>query len=267
MRTKGASGTSTRTLFQASPWATGSLVYSPSFRPAPAWVRERPIRKSTGGRDRACRALNVAVAGVGILLTLPFMLVIAALIKLTSRGPVFYTQPRVGIDQRAGMDRRTNGRSGQEGRRSRDVGGRLFTIYKFRTMRTGRPEDQQQVWAREGDPRITSVGHVLRKYRLDELPQLFNVLKGDMNIVGPRPEQPEIFQELREEVDGYPYRQKVLPGITGWAQVNHHYDQCVDDVKRKVSLDLEYIRRRSAAEDFKIMVRTVPVMIGKKGAV
>ena len=245
----------------------GSLAYSPAVRrPRRLQVREISRAPATG-RDRACRALNVTVAAIGIVLTLPLMLVIAALVKLTSPGPVLFTQQRVGLDQRTGSDRRRNGRSGTDGRRSRNLGGRLFTIYKFRTMTNGSGGKDQQVWASQDDPRITRVGSVLRKYRLDELPQLFNVLKGDMNLVGPRPEQPEIFQELREKVDGYPYRQKVLPGITGWAQVNHHYDQCLDDVRKKVSLDLEYIRRRSAAEDFRIMARTVPVMIGKKGAV
>lgn len=213
--------------------------------------------------DLACRATNVVAAGLGLILAAPVMLVIALLVKLTSAGPVIYTQKRVGLDRRSG-----DGRRPDQCRRSRDTGGRLFTIYKFRTMRQAAPDGvEKQVWAQEGDPRITRVGKVLRKFRLDELPQLFNVLKGDMNLVGPRPEQPEIFQELRQELDGYQVRQKVLPGITGWAQINHHYDQCIDDVKKKVELDLQYIERRSALEDLKIMVRTVPVMVGKKGAV
>jgi lipopolysaccharide/colanic/teichoic acid biosynthesis glycosyltransferase len=107
----------------------------------------------------------------------------------------------------------------------------------------------------------------LRHYRLDELPQLVNVLLGHMNIVGPRPEQPGIFHELRKEFDRYPNRQQVLPGITGWAQVNHGYDQSIKDVQRKLELDLEYLDRRSTVEDFKIMARTVPVMVFKQGSV
>ncbi len=110
------------------------------------------------------------------------------------------------------------------------------------------------------------MGSFLRTYRLDELPQLFNVLREEMNVVGPRPEQPTIFQELKGQVERYPERQIVLPGITGWAQVNHGYDQSLDDVRKKVELDLEYIRRRSPAEDLRIMARTLPVMIGRKGA-
>lgn len=235
--------------------------------PAPRRAQMPRARSQPTFEDRACRFINVVAAAVGIVLTAPFMALIALAIKMTSPGPVFYSQKRVGLDRRGGMHRRRNGRSSDDGRRASDRGGRLFTIYKFRTMAVGNGGADQQVWASEDDPRITTVGRVLRKYRLDELPQLFNVLKGDMNIVGPRPEQPEIFQELREKVEGYSYRQRVLPGITGWAQVNHHYDQCLDDVKRKVGLDLEYIRRRSATEDLKIMARTVPVMIGKKGAV
>ncbi len=206
------------------------------------------------------RALNVAVAGVGLILTAPIQLVIAVLVKLSSPGPVFFTQPRVGIDRRRGAPTPE-----QLSRREKDYGGRLFQIYKFRTMVQGDAKPSQ-VWASENDPRITAVGAVLRKYRLDELPQLWNVLKGDMNIVGPRPEQPDIFRNLREQVAAYQRRQRVLPGITGLAQVSHHYDRSVDDVRTKVQYDLEYIHRRSLVEDLRIMARTLPVMVGKKGS-
>jgi lipopolysaccharide/colanic/teichoic acid biosynthesis glycosyltransferase len=219
-----------------------------------------------GLQNSACRAVNLVVATVGIALTFPLMLVLAALIKVTSPGPVFYTQPRVGLNRREGMDRRGDGRGVAKGRRQGDVGGRVFRIFKFRTMHVLEGE-HRQIWATENDPRITGVGSILRKYRLDELPQLFNVLIGDMNVVGPRPEQPEIVKQLREDVDGYLERQQVLPGITGWAQVNHSYDACIDDVRKKVNLDLEYIGRRSVARDLMIMARTLPVMIGKRGSV
>jgi lipopolysaccharide/colanic/teichoic acid biosynthesis glycosyltransferase len=189
------------------------------------------------------------------------MLVIAVAIKLTSRGPILYNQTRVGIDRRTGR------RSVDVSRRNSDVGGCPFTIYKFRTMATRPPHlDGAEVWAKPDDPRVTPVGRLLRKYRLDELPQLWNVLLGDMNIVGPRPEQPSIFVKLREQIDGYGIRQRVRPGITGWAQVNHTYDQCIDDVRKKVSLDLEYIARVSLANDLRIMALTVPVMVFRKGA-
>jgi lipopolysaccharide/colanic/teichoic acid biosynthesis glycosyltransferase len=205
--------------------------------------------------------LNIAVALVGIVLTAPLMLLIAVAIKASSRGPVFYSQPRVGVDRRAG-----GGPGAANHRRKSDRGGRIFTIYKFRSMRVGGTA-ARQVWATKDDPRITAVGRVLRASRLDELPQLFNVLKGDMNIVGPRPEQPEIFQNLSAELGHYRKRQRVLPGITGLAQVSLSYDSSIDDVRRKVDLDLEYIRQRSATQDLLIMAKTMPVMIMRKGAV
>ncbi len=204
------------------------------------------------------RLLNVVVAGVGLVLALPLGLVIAALIKLTSRGPVLFTQTRIGLDRRA------LSRAGGNTRRQLDLGGRPFTMYKFRTMQVQRGE--REVWAQHDDPRVTSFGRVLRKLRLDELPQLFNVLRGDMNIVGPRPEQPAIFVYLREQVEGYQRRQRVRPGITGWAQINLAYDGSVADVRQKVALDLEYIHRQSALEDFRIMCRTLPVMVLGRGA-
>jgi lipopolysaccharide/colanic/teichoic acid biosynthesis glycosyltransferase len=129
---------------------------------------------------------------------------------------------------------------------------------------TAAPSDSEERWATKGDRRVTRIGRFLRATRVDELPQLVNVLKGDMNIVGPRPEQPSIFQELREELGGYQDRQKVLPGITGWAQVNLGYDTSIEDVKRKVELDLEYIEKRSAAEDLAIMAKTMPVMVFRR---
>jgi lipopolysaccharide/colanic/teichoic acid biosynthesis glycosyltransferase len=123
-----------------------------------------------------------------------------------------------------------------------------------------------QVWATADDPRITRFGRFIRLYRLDELPQLVNVLLGDMDIVGPRPEQPAIFAQLRDQITGYTDRQRVRPGITGWAQINLHYDTSLEDVRRKLALDLEYISRRSIREDLRIMLRTLPVMAGKFGS-
>ena len=187
------------------------------------------------------------------------LLVIALVVKLTSRGPVFYVQERVG------QDRRLPGRQVHNHRRSRNVGGRPFTIYKFRTMRLDAERHSGAVWAREQDPRVTPVGRVLRQYRLDELPQFINVLKGEMNIVGPRPERPTIFAELREHIAEYPLRQRAKPGITGLAQINHHYDRSIDDVRTKVSYDLEYIRRQSLAEDLRIMLKTVPAILLRRG--
>ena len=230
--------------------------------------RQRPLDASLAVlsrlvvSERSRRWLNVAVAAMGIVIAAPLMLLIALLIKLTSPGPVFYIQTRVGIDRRAAR------RSAQARRRGVDRGGQPFTIYKFRTMRSDRGNGHlgPEVWAKPDDPRITPVGRVLRQYRLDELPQFFNVLHGDMNVVGPRPEQPKIFAKLREQIEYYPQRQRVRPGITGWAQINQPYDSSVDDVRRKVSLDLEYVARQSPLEDLKIMCRTLPVMLFKRGA-
>jgi lipopolysaccharide/colanic/teichoic acid biosynthesis glycosyltransferase len=204
--------------------------------------------------------LNVVAAGIGIILAAPLLLIVAVAVRLFSRGPVLYAQTRVGLDRRGW------GNHVDISRRRSDLGGRPFTIYKFRTMVQPPERPDDQVWATPDDPRITWIGRLLRKYRLDELPQLWNVLRGDMNIVGPRPEQPAIFVNLREQIEGYETRQRVRPGITGWAQVNHSYDRCLEDVRRKVSLDLEYISRQSLAEDLKIMALTVPVMVFRKGA-
>jgi lipopolysaccharide/colanic/teichoic acid biosynthesis glycosyltransferase len=161
-------------------------------------------------------------------------------------------------------DRRANGRRAGD-RRAVDVGGKAFTMYKFRTM-TVNAETNGAVWATKNDARVTPIGGLLRGTRLDEIPQLVNVLKGDMNIVGPRPERPSIFMQLRKEIDRYHLRQRAKPGITGWAQINQNYDTSIDDVRRKVEYDLAYIERRSVVEDMRIMARTLPVMFFRKGA-
>jgi lipopolysaccharide/colanic/teichoic acid biosynthesis glycosyltransferase len=152
------------------------------------------------------------------------------------------------------------------GRRWEDIGGSPIRIYKFRSMCVGAECGSGPVWATENDSRVTAVGRVLRRYRLDELPQLINVLKGEMNIVGPRPERPSIFCRLRTEIPEYPLRQRAHPGITGWAQIRHSYDSCVEDVKKKVGFDLEYLERRCLREDIWIMVKTIPVMVFRRGS-
>ena len=205
------------------------------------------------------RVVNFVLALVALILLLPVLLVIAVVVRLTSRGPVLYLQERVGLDRRA------LGRAAQNHRRERDLGGRPFTIYKFRTMRVDAERESGAIWAQQHDPRVTPVGRILRQYRLDELPQLLNVLRGEMNIVGPRPERPTIFAELRTHIAEYPLRQRAKPGITGLAQINHHYDRSLDDVRTKVSYDLEYIRRQSVREDLRIMLKTIPVILWRRG--
>ncbi|PYP78208.1 MAG: sugar transferase [Gemmatimonadetes bacterium] len=255
--------------------------------------------------ERLNRAVNFTIAFIGLVVLSPLILIIAIAVKLTSRGPIVYRQTRVGVDRRRSGgdrrgkgerrttrrigemrarsdaqatstpvterrgnnprgDRRAMGRRGGD-RRAVDVGGRAFTMYKFRTM-TVNAETEGAVWATKNDTRVTPIGGILRGARLDELPQLVNVLKGDMNIVGPRPERPSIFMQLRKEIDSYQLRQRAKPGITGWAQINQNYDTSIDDVRRKVEYDLAYIERRSVVEDMRIMAKTLPVMIFRKGA-
>jgi lipopolysaccharide/colanic/teichoic acid biosynthesis glycosyltransferase len=204
------------------------------------------------------RCLNFCLALIALVCVLPILLVIALAVKLTSRGPVLYTQERVGLDRRQRGD-------GGDHRRVRDLGGRPFTIYKFRTMRVDAERESGAVWAQREDPRVTPVGRLLRQYRLDELPQLLNVVRGEMNIVGPRPERPTIFAELREHIAEYPQRQRTKPGITGLAQISQQYDSSLDDVRAKVQFDLEYIRRRSLREDLRIMLKTIPVILLRRG--
>ncbi len=206
------------------------------------------------------RAANVAIAVLALVLLSPILLLIALAVKLSSPGPILYMQTRVG------MDRRRRPTTAVFDRRSGDVGGLAFRIYKFRSMYVDAEQRTGAVWATKNDPRVTSVGRFLRKTRLDEVPQLLNVIKGDMNIVGPRPERPSIFAELRSNIAEYPLRQQARPGITGWAQINRAYDTTLDDVRAKVQLDLEYLRRQSLFEDVKIMLRTLPVMLFNRGA-
>ena len=198
----------------------------------------------------ANRVVNVAIAAIALVLLAPLMVLIALAVKLTSPGPVFYVQTRVG------QDRRRRSATAVFDRRNSDVGGRAFRIIKFRSMRVDAESGTGAVWAQHNDPRVTSIGGFLRKTRLDELPQLINVVRGDMNIVGPRPERPSIFAELRQNIEAYPLRQRARPGITGWAQINRAYDASLDDVRAKVQFDLEYLERQSVVEDLKI--RAVP---------
>lgn len=204
------------------------------------------------------RVANTVIATVALIVVSPLVIVVAALIKCTSAGPVLYAQKRVGVDRRSR-------RKSSHDRRAHDHGGKPFVMYKFRTMRVDAEADGREVWAAKSDPRVTWLGSVLRCCRIDELPQLYNVIRGDMNIVGPRPERPTIFAELRENIPEYPIRQRVKPGITGWAQVNQAYDSSVDDVRNKVRFDLEYLRRQGMLEDLRIMAMTIPVMLFRRG--
>jgi lipopolysaccharide/colanic/teichoic acid biosynthesis glycosyltransferase len=204
--------------------------------------------------------MNIVLATLALIVLSPLLLLFALLVKLTSPGPVFYAQPRVGLDRRASRPTLDS-----YDRRLRNLGGRPFRIYKFRSMRVEAEGRTGAVWATKGDQRVTPVGRVMRKCRIDEMPQLINVIRGEMSIVGPRPERPSIFSRLSEDIEEYPLRQRALPGITGLAQINQSYDTTLEDVRSKVRYDLEYLRRQGMAEDLKIMARTLPVMIFRKG--
>jgi lipopolysaccharide/colanic/teichoic acid biosynthesis glycosyltransferase len=240
------------------PAVTGleSPLARPQYRD---WSRADAASGTSRSPEWLRRTVNLMIALFALVLLLPVMLLIALLVRVTSRGPILYTQTRVGFD------RRHAALGSQNHRRERNLGGQPFTIYKFRTMRVDAEHQSGAVWAQQRDPRVTSIGRLLRQYRLDELPQLLNVLRGEMNIVGPRPERPTIFAELREHIAEYPLRQRAKPGITGLAQINHHYDRSLEDVRTKVHYDLEYIRRQSVAEDFRIMLKTVPVILLRRG--
>jgi lipopolysaccharide/colanic/teichoic acid biosynthesis glycosyltransferase len=237
-----------------------AIAYNgPSLSLAGDAVGARSARLPRTRAERVNRVLNILLATIAAIALAPLLFLVAIAIKLTSPGPVLYTQQRVGID------RRSRRALALYDRRARDDGGSVFTIYKFRSMRVDAELGSGPVWATPNDPRVTPVGAFLRKTRLDELPQLFNVIKGDMNIVGPRPERPGIFARLRVDISEYALRQRAKPGITGWAQINNAYDASLDDVRRKVSYDLEYLDRQCIAEDISIMLKTVPVILFKKG--
>ena len=201
---------------------------------------------STGFRRRitslvAKRCVDIIVSVIGLLLLSPLFLVIAGLIKLDSAGPVFYRQVRVGFR------------------------GRPYLIWKFRSMRQD-AEKQGPRWAQANDPRISRVGWWLRKMRLDELPQLMNVLKGEMSLVGPRPERPVFVQDLRVIIPYYDIRHTVRPGITGWAQVNFRYGASTEDSHTKLQYDLYYVKNLSLVLDLKVLIRTLKVITLGEGA-
>ena len=188
------------------------------------------------------RFFDIIVASLSLVVVSPLILFTAIIIKIVSPGPVFYQQERVGR------------------------WGRAFKIYKIRTMKLDAEKDTGPVWAKEDDPRLIKFGKVIRKLHIDELPQLFNVLRGEMSIVGPRPERPIFVNQLSGQVLDYRKRLNVKPGITGLAQVRHKYDETIKDVKKKVKYDLLYIREMCLMVDLRILARTVLVAARGKGA-
>ncbi|SMC26409.1 sugar transferase, PEP-CTERM system associated/exopolysaccharide biosynthesis polyprenyl glycosylphosphotransferase [Desulfacinum hydrothermale DSM 13146] len=188
------------------------------------------------------RCLDIAFALIGLVLSAPIMLVVACAVKFTSEGPVFFRQERVGQYERP------------------------IVVVKFRTMVKDAEKQTGAVWASDSDPRVTPVGRVLRKLRLDELPQFWNVLKGDMSFVGPRPERPVFVARLKEQIPFYGERHVVKPGITGWAQVNYGYGASEEDALRKLEYDLFYIKHMSLFLDLYVILKTVQIVLFGKGA-
>jgi sugar transferase (PEP-CTERM system associated) len=180
---------------------------------------------------------SMPIAILLLIVFSPFMLITAILVRLTSRGPVFHRQKRVGLN------------------------GAVFTLYKFRSMYVDAEARTGPVWARKNDPRITPVGRWTRRFRLDEFPQLFNVLRNEMALVGPRPERPEFVKSLDEQIPYYSYRHCVKPGITGWAQINYKYGDTLDDAVMKLEYDLYYIKNLAVSLDLFIVAHTLKTML------
>jgi lipopolysaccharide/colanic/teichoic acid biosynthesis glycosyltransferase len=215
------------------------------------------------------RTIDITGAIFGLIMATPFFLVMPILIKLDSRGPVFYRQERIGQNRRR-QDRRAQSRTALTERRATDRRqtqsyGRPFMIVKFRTMNQNAEKQTGPVWASKRDPRITRLGAIMRATRIDEIPQLFNVLRGDMSLVGPRPERAFFIDKLRTMIDGYERRLLVKPGLTGLAQVEHKYDESDEDVKTKVKYDISYIYNFRILNDIKIMIKTIYVVLAAKG--
>lgn len=207
----------------------------------PSWL----IFSSRGRRARinelARTIMHRAVALLGAVLSLPIVIVTAILIKIESRGPILYKQERMGKN------------------------GRVFTLMKFRSMRTDAEKDGP-VWAKTADERMTRVGSVIRKIRVDEIPQFWNILRGDMNFVGPRPERPHFIAQLAQEIEYYEQRHLIAPGLTGWAQIKYPYGASIEDARQKLEYDLYYIKNQSITLDATIMFETIKtILLGRGG--
>jgi exopolysaccharide biosynthesis polyprenyl glycosylphosphotransferase len=194
-----------------------------------------------GFYSKVKRIVDVAISTILLIITSPLFLIITIIIKISSRGPIFYVQERSGLDEKR------------------------FKLIKFRTMVNNAEENGPQ-WASENDPRVTRVGKILRKLRLDELPQLINVLKGDMSLIGPRPERDYFIRELKAKIPYYSLRFYVKPGITGWAQINYRYGASLEDAIEKLAYDIYYIKNMSLLLDISIILKTIRVVLLGYGA-
>jgi sugar transferase (PEP-CTERM system associated) len=205
-----------------------SFIYSEGFRVKPS-------------QQIARRIVSTLTAAAGLLLFLPFLPFVVLMVRLSSPGPIFFQQTRVGL------------------------GGKNFSVYKFRTMRTD-AEAAGAKWATKDDPRVTRIGMLMRKTRLDEVPQLWNVLRGDMGFVGPRPERPEFVPWLSEQIPYFNLRHMIRPGLTGWAQVRYGYGATLAEAREKLEFDLYYIKHMTLGLDLLIMFETVKTIIRRQGA-
>lgn len=208
----------------------------------PSWLIFSDGFKKRRFQDLMKRGMDLVLASAGLVLALPVMAVVATCVRLSSQGPVLYHQERVGQH------------------------GRVFVLHKFRSMKLDAEKDSGAVWAKAADDRITGVGRFLRRMRLDELPQLWNVLCGHMSFVGPRPERPEFVSSLTRQIPYYGQRHLLQPGLTGWAQVRYTYGASVEDALMKLQYDLYYIKNRSLAFDLFIIVKTIKTVLMRKGA-
>ncbi len=188
------------------------------------------------------RCFDILVGSCGLVLAAPIIAFTGIIIKIVSPGPIFFKQERVGLNKE------------------------IFDMYKMRTMKIDAEKNTGPVWAQEDDPRLIKFGRFIRKLHLDELPQFFNVLRGEMSIVGPRPERPVFVKEFSRKITDYSKRLNVKPGITGLAQVLHKYDETIADVKKKIKYDLLYIREMCLMVDIRILLRTILVAVTGKGA-
>ena len=207
----------------------------------PSWLifagRKRDTRLKIAFREMVHRLLAL----IGLIISLPIAILTAILIKLDSKGSVLYRQKRVGKN------------------------GRLFNVIKFRSMKTDAEADGKPVWAVSNDERVTRVGRVIRKIRVDEIPQFWNILKGEMSFVGPRPERPHFVEQLAREIPFYEHRHLTAPGLTGWAQIKYPYGASVDDARQKLQYDLYYIKNQSLALDLVIVFETIKIVLFGRG--
>lgn len=207
----------------------------------PSWLIFAGRQKDTKLKNAMREAIHRLLGLVGFILSLPISLIAALLIKVDSKGPIFYKQERVGMN------------------------GKHFEVFKFRSMKTDAEKDGKPIWAKSDDDRVTRVGRVIRKIRVDEIPQFWNIIKGEMSFVGPRPERPHFVAQLAKEIPFYEHRHLVAPGLTGWAQNKYPYGASVEDAKQKLQYDLYYIKNQSLSLDFVIVFETFKTVLFGRG--